>query len=381
MSLAVKLSSDNIVVSCIEIPDEEDGNCYSYVNYTLKEPGNWISSKFVDNNSAVTVGSFYDQQNNRFISQKPFDNWLLNEDGQWVPPVKNDLRNMSYGYENEEQNGSQFYWSQIRGKWGHHYIPILIRDQNNKDNGLYILSKCIKNETYSDVSDYVKGMNVACLPKAYKYIDVHPDWHPEFVYPVCRETFAAKYGVTQDNPDRFLHTGGYCVPFDGSPYFFISYGYLCDLTKKKKYIGKHQVIRDHLYEPSADFEIEYMQQHPYIAGRTISELFKLIMDWDISYHLFNNRENTAILCHNVMSGIDMPINIYNAIYENTPPSIIEKYLRGQKNHLDIGPRPVEDPIVIEWFAEKYWDLRYLKYHDTVNIISLNEDHHFYNDLI
>jgi len=282
---------------------------------------------------------------------------------------------MSYGYENEISDGPSFFWNQEKKMWGHSGVEYNILNQNNKDNGVYFISKAIQVTNQEYASDFVKELNVQCNGRAYKYVDVHPDWDQNFIYPVFRETFATKYGVVDSNPDRFHCYENYIMPFDGAPYFFIHYSNLCDLTKKRNVKIKHEAVQDHLYEISVDFEREFICQHPYIAARTLSELFKLIMDWDICYHIFNNRENTAILCHNIMSGIQMPNDICDLIYHSTPPSIIEKYLRGDPDYLNIGERPIEDERVMRWFAEKYWDLRYLKYHETVNIIELNEDHY------
>jgi hypothetical protein len=377
MSLAVRLDSHNRVVQCIEIPDDQDDNVSNFINFTLNIRGTWISVSgcYTNPGQNVSIGHTYLPDKNKFVIEQPFDDWILDENDYWIPPVKNNLRNMSYGYENEISDGPSFFWNQERKMWGHSGIEDHILNQNNRDSGIYFISKAIRVTDQEYASDFVKELNVQCNGRAYKYVDVHPDWDEDFIYPVFRETFAAKYGVLNSNPDRFHCYENYIMPFDGAPYFFVHYSNLCDLNKKRNLQDKHEVVKDHLYEVSVEFEKELICQHPYIAGRTLSELFKLIMDWDICYHLFNNRENTAILCHDIMSTIDMPKDICDEIYKNTPPSIIEKYLMGDQKCLDIGDRPSENESVMEWFAEKYWSLRYLKHHEHSNIKEVNKNHH------
>jgi len=378
MATAFKFNEHNVVTACVEIPDEYEESPYGYLNYVLKLPGNWLSAKKYEQltGQIVTTGAIFFPQKNRFIyNPSPHDGWVLDDNLVWTPPIKNELRNMNFGYDNELSEGPTFFWNEERKKWGHCNIENHILNDNKRKNGIYHISKCIKNTNFDNASDYVKGMDVKCLPKSYSYVEVHPDWNEEFVYPIFRETFAKKYGVTQDNPDKFLCYENYIVPFDGAPYFFIDYANLCNLNIKKAYNGNHAYVLDHKYEISNEFETEFIQEHPHIAGRTLGELFRLIIDWDLAYHYFGNRENTAILCHNILSTINMPTNIYNDIYNNTRPSMIEKFINNSKDALDIGERQETPDSVLSWFAEKYWDLRYLKHHDNLNIKDINHNHH------
>lgn len=240
MSLAVQLDNHNKVISCIEIPDEEDDNAIGFIKYVLKIPGNWLSAAPYQKRLGInpTVGSIYIPEKDLFIHDgRPFDDWILDENYIWVPPVKNNLRNMNFGYDNEISKGSMFFWNQEKHKWGHGGVVENILNEKNRNNGIYFISKAMLNQEFSNASDYVYGMDVVCLPKSYKYVDVHPDWQPGFVYPIFRETFGKKYGVTQDNDDKFLCHENYIVPFDGVPYFFIHYANLCDLTKKENILG------------------------------------------------------------------------------------------------------------------------------------------------
>jgi hypothetical protein len=376
MSLAVRLNSVNRVVECIEIPNEEDENASNFINFVLKLKGTWVSTsgKEWPYDSNVTIGCTFIPEKNKFIIDKPFDNWVLDENELWVPPEKNNLRNMNFGYENEVSEGPQFIWDQERGKWGHIGVPPWILGERERDNGFYFISKAKMNESFNDASDYVNGMNVVCLPKSYVYVDVHPDWEPGFIYPIFRETYGKKYNILNSNPERFYSHKNYVIIFDGAPYYFIQHVNLCDLNKPIKKNNAHHDVHN-IYEISVDLENEHIAQYPFICGRTMSELFKLIIDWDLEYHYSNDRSNTATICHNILSTIDMPDDIYKEIYDTTPESILRRYLNGDSEYYNIGQRPITSEKILEWAAEKYWNLRYLKHHQNLNIKEYNLDHY------
>ena len=379
MSLAVLLNQENRVLQCLEIPDEEDDNALNFINFVLKIKGTWISAASFQKETGLnpTVGCTYIPEKNRFIYQKPFDNWILDENDVWIPPVRNNLRNMNFGYENEVSEGPQFNWNQERNKWGHVGIPPWILDETNRDSGFYFISKAIPNYGFIDASDYVDGLNVPCKGKSYTYVDVHPDWEPGFIYPIYKEEYGKKYGISEDNPERYYSHKNYVVIFDGAPFYFIQYVNLCDLNKKIDPTRSHHQVHN-MYEISKDLENEHMAQFPFICGRTICELFRLIIDWDHQYHYFNNRSNTAIACHNILGTINMPDDIYNDIYQTTKPSILDRYLKSDPLFYELGDRQITSKKVLEWMAEKYWDLRYMKTHEATNVSEVINDHYIIN---
>lgn len=376
MSLAVNLNSENRVIECIEIPDSEDNNAYAFVNFILNKPGRWMSASSYEERTGnrATVGCIYIPNKDIFVYEQPFDDWILDENYVWIPPVSNDLRNMNFGYENEISSGPSFIWHQEKKRWGHYGIPEFIINDNNRKNGVLFISKAIINSAFNNASDYVYGMNVVCLPKSYKYIDVHPDWEPGYTYPIYRETFGKKYGITKDNPDLFYSHKNYAIIFDGAPFFFIHHSNLCDLNKKISPTKSHHLVHN-IYEISEELEYEYLHQYPYISARNMGELFRLIIDWDILFHKYENRENTAITCHNILGSINLPENIYNDVYNHSNPSLAyRKHVCGETEPL-LG-EVIETPgSLLVWLAEKYWDLRYLKHHNNTNLVDVNENHY------
>ncbi len=62
----------------------------------------------VDTKPACVDGT-YDPENNKFITPKPYTNWVLNSNFDWVPPVA-------------KPNGN-FQWNQIENKWEEFFPP------------------------------------------------------------------------------------------------------------------------------------------------------------------------------------------------------------------------------------------------------------------
>lgn len=53
------------------------------------------------------IGSTYDEENDVFISLKPFASWTLDENFQWVAPVEKPT----------PDEGKDFYWDEENQQW------------------------------------------------------------------------------------------------------------------------------------------------------------------------------------------------------------------------------------------------------------------------
>ena len=367
---------ENFVKEVIEVPDLEDVKVKSFINDTLNLSGHWVTDKNHKKikNTCISVGWEYLVDFDIFISPRPFPSWTLDANYEWSAPEKNRLRNPLYGYEVESESSEWFYWNEQRKKWGVKFTETLIKREVERTNGLFFISKAGDVSGFDYVSQTGKDINVLCNPKTYKYHDVHPDWYPGYEYEIFKEnSYGAKYGITPDNPDKNYCYEFYQVIYDGSPYFYITHTNLCDLRVKYPFNGKY---RTYLYEYSEELETEHMQQYPFIAARTLTELFRLIIDWDILYHSENNRENTAVVCHNILASVNMPEHVYKDILWNTEESILMKYRKDGSLYI----RKPEDKIevsdnIINWLVDLYWDFRNLKLHDQVNVVFYNQDHY------
>jgi hypothetical protein len=68
-----KINSENIVENVI-LCAESDLNTQSGTHIEVNE-----STKL------ASIGKYYDRENNKFISPKPYDSWILNENFDWQP--------------------------------------------------------------------------------------------------------------------------------------------------------------------------------------------------------------------------------------------------------------------------------------------------------
>lgn len=76
MSSYAKINQDNIVENVI-IADS---------SFISTQSGKWI--EVTEATKKANSGDTYDEVNNKFISQKPFESWVLDEESfEWVSPV------------------------------------------------------------------------------------------------------------------------------------------------------------------------------------------------------------------------------------------------------------------------------------------------------
>jgi len=281
------------------------------------------------------------------------------------------------------------YWNEDLQKWVHNwtfeYLDRTPRDffefDNDRKNGVFMILDCVDASDATTIKDVLKASDMRCLPFIDKYCAVGPHWEgPDWVNPIFRPGgFGEKFGGSMNNKNyNFIFQDEHII-FDGRPYFYIGYTNLVDLNKKIEGLPPVESVLFG-YEISDELEDIYIKQHPHFCARTLGELFRLIIDWDIAYHLFNNKENIAIICHKIMSGIDMPLEIYNEIYNQIPPSTVARYISGDPSPLDLGERPKTPEIVIKWFKEKYMELRHTVDDSKHNVSNFNDSHYCKKDV-
>jgi len=91
MTKYAKINSDNIVENIIICEDSEIS---------------LFSGKYVKENintKEANIGDFWDENNNKFISPKPFESWSLDTNFEWKAPT--------------EKPGPNSYWSEENLSW------------------------------------------------------------------------------------------------------------------------------------------------------------------------------------------------------------------------------------------------------------------------
>ena len=101
-------------------------------------------------------------------------------------------------------------------------------------------------------------------------------------------------------------------------------------------------------------EIKTIEDYHHEHTRTLQELFRLIIEWDFDYTNFDNREETAIVCNEIMSNINMPIEIKDWFIEEMPSEKVGRYLEGNTEAKDRIPELIPDlpDFISEWLLDK-----------------------------
>jgi hypothetical protein len=281
------------------------------------------------------------------------------------------------------------FWDNEKEKWAHSWIREdlngNLRDffdhDNIRTNGFYMILKCLDATSYNKGSDVDKNQKIICDPFIDKYYPVQPCWPKETKYPPFKEfEFPAQFGVTELNDQYNWVFQNLEIIYDGRPNFYIDFTNLVNLNKKDESAsGFAKWLAP--YEVSDELESWFMKIPPHNCARTLGELFKLIIDWDLAYHEFGNREEIAILCHKIIGSINLPIELYELIIKETPDSIVRRYLKNDKNALELGDRPETPQILIDWCKEKYWDLRYTSMDEIHNTPDVDDKHYYKRSIV
>ena len=106
MAHFAEIDDDNVVIRVLVVPDDEEHRGQEYLSGDLGLGGNWIQTSYNANIRAnfAGPGGTYDPTNDVFLHPKPFDNWVLDEAYQWIPPVA-------------RPDGEYWGWNQETSEW------------------------------------------------------------------------------------------------------------------------------------------------------------------------------------------------------------------------------------------------------------------------
>lgn len=165
----------------------------------------------------------------------------------------------------------------------------------------------------------------------------------------------------------------YLIPIiDCAPHFYIIYS---EWQEDKLAIMKRnydnldewqQKAIDNNWIPESEKELsEYLENslialHPQRHARTLGELFKLIIEWDIvSKAPFNNIEVQSTISTKILEILDMPDTVRTEIMDNFPDTHVSLYLQGNPNATQ-RPSGVPNitPLFEEWVESKILNYQY-----------------------
>jgi hypothetical protein len=191
------------------------------------------------------------------------------------------------------------------------------------------------------------------------------------VGPVC---ITWKEGVPYGLPlNSTLGNVKYLVPIiDCAPHFYIIYSEWqesqLDIVKRNydNLEEWQQKAIDNDWIPESKKELsEYLENslialHPQRHARTLGELFKLIIEWDIvSKAPFNNTEVQSTISTKILEFLDMPDAVRTEIMDNFPDTHVSLYLQGDPNATQ-RPSGVPNitPLFEEWVESKILSYQY-----------------------
>ena len=165
----------------------------------------------------------------------------------------------------------------------------------------------------------------------------------------------------------------YLVPIiDCAPHFYIIYSEWQESQldiMKRNYDNLEewqQKAIDNDWIPESKKELsEYLENslialHPQRHARTLGELFKLIIEWDIvSKTPFNNTEVQSTISTKILEFLDMPDAVRTEIMDNFPDTHVSLYLQGNPNATQ-RPSGVPNitPLFEEWVESKILSYQY-----------------------
>lgn len=93
--------------------------------------------------------------------------------------------------------------------------------------------------------------------------------------------------------------------------------------------------------------------HPQCNGRTIHELFRLIIEWAWAYTELDNTEPTAEICHEILQAMQMPMSVRQELLA-LEPEVVGKYLLDDPTALEEDLEdPEQPPLFKSWLSEQY----------------------------
>jgi hypothetical protein len=112
------------------------------------------------------------------------------------------------------------------------------------------------------------------------------------------------------------------------------------------------------YQEYADVDYgvfaDAMKIHPQCAARNIDELFRLVVEWAWSYTELGNTEPMALLCHDILRELQMPIEVRNDLL-NLKPQPVARFILGDQEALieRDDPDPMPETFRL-WISDIYY---------------------------
>lgn len=107
MAHFAEVDSNNIVIRVLVVPDSAEDRGQDYLANELGLGGTWVQTSYNGNirKNFAGIGFTYDVERDAFISPKPFDSWLLDEETcQWKAPVEYPTDGVMYQWNEDKKD-------------------------------------------------------------------------------------------------------------------------------------------------------------------------------------------------------------------------------------------------------------------------------------
>lgn len=103
----------------------------------------------------------------------------------------------------------------------------------------------------------------------------------------------------------------------------------------------------------ADAEENTVRDRHSAGTRTMQELLRLMMEWEVALDDFGSTEVMGTVAKGMLAGMDMPQNVRDWIWTNVPPNKVQKFLEGRPDAQD-DPEPpdITGTVVEDWLLEQ-----------------------------
>lgn len=84
-----KLDQSNHVRRVLTLPEDQAHRGAEYLEQDLGLAGPWVQTcqQCTFRNKFAGIGDFYSEEHDIFVDRSPFPSWILDETGEWQPPV------------------------------------------------------------------------------------------------------------------------------------------------------------------------------------------------------------------------------------------------------------------------------------------------------
>lgn len=137
-------------------------------------------------------------------------------------------------------------------------------------------------------------------------------------------------------------TGNHDLPFNELGFLSIVFG--------NPGVGGHVV---YIESTDADAEERVVRNRHSAAARSMQELLRLMMEWEVALDEFGSTEPMAQVAKNMLTGMNMPQDVRDWIWTNVPPNKVQRFLQGNTAAQDADDPPdITGTVVEPWLLDQ-----------------------------